>query len=146
MQQRISVKIVRGGAIIPKYQTKGSAGADLSACIDEPIKIIAGEQAIIPTGIALEIPEGYEVQIRGRSGLAAKYGIGLTNGIGTIDSDYRGEINVILINLGKDSFTIEPGMRIAQMVVAKYEIAELVEVSELNVTERGEGRFGSTGH
>lgn len=136
---------VKEGAVLPVYQTKGAAGADLSARLDTPVKLESGEQAIIPTGIALQIPEGYEVQVRGRSGLAARHGIGLTNGIGTIDSDYRGEINVILINHGKDPFTVEDGMRIAQMVVAKYEAASLVEVNQLATTERGEGRFGSTG-
>lgn len=136
---------VKEGAVLPVYQTKGAAGADLSARLDTPVRLESGEQAIIPTGIALQIPEGYEVQVRGRSGLAARHGIGLTNGIGTIDSDYRGEINVILINHGKDPFTVEDGMRIAQMVVAKYEAADLVEVNELTTTERGEGRFGSTG-
>lgn len=142
---KIKVQILKDGAALPVYQTKGAAGADLSARLDKSVTIASGHQAIIPTGIALEIPSGYEVQIRARSGLAAKYGIGLANGVGTIDSDYRGEINVILINHGKRPFEVEDGMRIAQMVVAKYEQIALELAEELSDTERGESKFGSTG-
>lgn len=139
------IKKVKENAELPSYQTRGAAGMDLSACIDEPVILHPGKRAIIPTGIALEIPEGYEVQLRARSGLAAKHGIGIANGIGTIDSDYRGEINIILINWGEDPFVIEPRMRVAQMVVAKYERVTLELVAELSSTERGDNKFGSTG-
>jgi len=104
-----------------------------------------GKRALVPTGLFLEIPTGYEVQIRARSGLAVKYGIGLTNGIGTIDSDYRGEIKVSLINWGEEKFTVNNGDRIAQMVVCRYEKAELQEATQLSQTERGAGGFGHTG-
>ena len=127
------------------YETKGSSGMDIRAYIDEPIEISPGKRALIPTGIFLEIPQGYEVQIRARSGLAVKYGIGLTNGIGTIDSDYRGEIKVSLINWGEEPFVVNDGDRIAQMVVCRYETAEMKEVTELSDTERGSGGFGHTG-
>lgn len=142
---KIGIKKMQEEAVLPEYQTEGAAGADISACIDESIVLRPGEQVIVPTGIALEIPVGYEVQIRARSGLAARHGIGLTNGIGTIDADYRGEIKVILINLGKQPFTVEPKMRIAQMVVARYEAVDFQLVTELSETVRGEKRFGSTG-
>lgn len=141
----LKIKIVRDGAVVPRYQTKGASGLDLSACLNEPVTAEPGRQVIVPTGIALEIPVGYEVQIRARSGLAAKHGIGLTNGIGTIDSDYRGEINVILINWGEEPFEITNGMRIAQMIVAKYEQATLEITEELSETNRNNKRFGSTG-
>lgn len=141
----LRIKKVKSKAVIPSYQTSGAAGMDLSACIEEPVVLAAGKQVIIPTGVALEIPEGYEVQLRGRSGLAAKHGVGLTNGVGTIDSDYRGEINVILMNWGSEPFEVTPGMRIAQMVVAKYETVTLELVDELAATDRGEKKFGSTG-
>lgn len=141
----LRIKKVKSKAVIPSYQTSGAAGMDLSACIEESVVLAAGKQVIIPTGVALEIPEGYEVQLRGRSGLAAKHGVGLTNGIGTIDSDYRGEINVILMNWGSEPFEVTSGMRIAQMVVAKYEKVTLELVDELAATDRGEKKFGSTG-
>lgn len=141
----LKIKIVRDGAVVPRYQTEGAAGLDLSACLDEPVTVEPGKQVIVPTGIALEIPVGYEVQVRARSGLAAKHGIGLTNGIGTIDSDYRGEINVILINWGEEPFEITNGMRVAQMVVTKYEQATIEVTEELSATQRGAGKFGSTG-
>lgn len=131
--------------MLPEYQTPGAAGMDLHACIDAPVTMEPGKQVIIPTGIAVEIPEGYEGQVRGRSGLAAKHQIGVTNGLGTIDSDYRGELNVILVNLGNEPFVIEPNMRIAQLVIAKYERVDLELVHELTQTNRGENRFGSTG-
>jgi len=130
---------------LPEYKTKGSAGMDLQANIDSPITLKPMERALIPTGIYLSIPEGYEAQVRARSGLAIKHGISLVNGIGTIDSDYRGEIGVILINFGNEGFTINPGDRIAQIVFSKYEKAELVEVETLDTTERGKGGFGHTG-
>ena len=130
---------------IPKYETIGSSGMDISALLNKNIIIEPGTKAIIPTGFSLSIPEGYEVQIRPRSGLAAKKNITVLNTPGTIDSDYRGEIKVILINLGKEKFIIENGERIAQMVVCPVIQANLEEVKELSDTHRGSGGFGSTG-
>lgn len=136
---------VREGAIIPVYQTKHSAGADMHACINTPITLMPMERAMVPTGLSIEIPDGYEFQIRARSGLAIKHGISMVNGIGTIDSDFRGEMHVLLINLGNEPFTIEPNMRIAQAVVARYEHVVWQEVNSLSETERGKGGLGSTG-
>lgn len=130
---------------LPKYQTAQSAGMDLYANIDEPITLGSLERKIIPTGIFIALPEGYEAQIRPRSGLAAKNGITCLNSPGTIDADYRGEIGVILANLSKDNFTINDGDRIAQMVIAKHEIISWEEVENLDETERGAGGFGSSG-
>jgi len=129
---------------LPKYQTPGSAGLDLRANIIDPITLAPGDFLVIPVGIHIALPLGYEAQIRPRSGLAAKHGITVLNSPGTIDSDYRGEIKVPLINHGKGSFEITRGLRIAQMVIAAVHMAEFVEVDELNETERGEGGFGST--
>lgn len=139
------IKIKSQSGKLPQYETEGSAGMDIRAHIDAPVTIASGKRALIPTGLFMEIPPGYEVQIRARSGLAVKYGIGLTNGIGTIDSDYRGEIKVALINWGEEKFTVNDGDRIAQMVVCRYEKADLVQVEELTETARGEGGFGHTG-
>ena len=130
---------------IPSYATSGSAGLDLSAAIQEEVIIAPGEHKIIPTGIAIALPSGFEAQIRPRSGLAAKNGITVLNSPGTIDSDYRGEIKVILINLSKTDFHVTRGMRIAQMIIARYETAKLDLVDNLETTERGSGGFGSTG-
>jgi dUTP pyrophosphatase len=130
---------------LPKYTTIGSAGMDLAAAIEEPITIKSGEIKLIKTGIAIALEVGFEAQIRPRSGLALKNGITVLNSPGTIDCDYRGEICVILINHSKADFKIERGMRIAQMVIARYEQATIIEVSDLNETNRGEGGFGSTG-
>lgn len=130
---------------IPKYQTENSAGVDIRASLDEDLVLKSGEFKLVSTGIYLEIPSSYEVQIRARSGLSIKHGIGLVNGIGTIDSDYRGEIKVPLINFSKEDFTIENGMRIAQMVLSKYEKINFEEVDELSDSERQDGGFGSTG-
>lgn len=132
-------------AVLPAYQTPHSAGLDLSACIDAPMTIGAGDIAMIPCGFAMAIPPGYEAQVRPRSGLASKFGISMPNAPGTIDADYRGEVKVPLINLGKTPFVVEPAMRIAQMVIAKVEHAEVLEVDELDATVRGAGGFGSTG-
>lgn len=129
----------------PSYATNGASGMDLRANLDEDLVIKSGEIQLVPTGIFMEIPEGYEGQVRARSGLALKYGISLPNGIGTIDSDYRGELKVILINHGKEDFVIKNGDRIAQIVFIKYEKAELEIVESLENTERSEGGFGSTG-
>lgn len=140
---KIKIKSVSG--ILPVYETKGSAGMDIRAFIDKPKVIIPGGRALIPTGLFIELPEGYEAQIRARSGLAVKYGIGLINGIGTIDSDYRGEIKIPIINWGEERFIVENGDRIAQMIIAKYERAELVQTENFSKTKRGEGGFGHTG-
>ena len=131
--------------VLPKYETDGSSGMDLSANIKRSIKIDPGKSSIIPTGISVAIPKNFEIQIRPRSGLAAKNQISVLNTPGTIDSDYRGEIKVILINLGKNNFRVEKGLRIAQMVVSPVIQVELEEVDELEEPLRGKGGFGSTG-
>ena len=130
---------------LPKYETDGSSGLDIAACIDKNIEIKPGKSKIIPTGLAVAIPENFEVQIRPRSGLAAKNQISVLNTPGTVDSDYRGEIKVILINLGEKSFIVEKGLRIAQMVLCPVVKAKLKEVESLEDTKRGLGGFGSTG-
>lgn len=130
---------------LPAYATSGSAGMDLMAATDGDVSIAPGKRALVPTGIAIELPEGLEAQIRPRSGLAAKNGITVLNTPGTVDSDYRGEIKVCLINLGDDTFTVTRGMRIAQMVIAEHARVTLVETSTLSETERGAGGHGSTG-
>jgi dUTP pyrophosphatase len=133
------------GAILPSYQTVGAAGADLCACLTESLVLAPGHRVIVPTGLSFAIPCGYEIQVRPRSGLAAKHGITVLNSPGTIDSDYRGEVKIILINLGTEDFTISHGDRIAQMVVVPVEQAQFQVVTALSVTERGQGGFGSTG-
>ena len=130
---------------LPEYATPSSAGMDLRANIDAPITLAPGERKLIPTGIYIALPVGYEAQVRPRSGLALKYGIGLANMLGTVDADFRGEIGVILINLGQEDFVVNDGERIAQMVIAKHERAEWDVVEELDETERGEGGYGHTG-
>lgn len=130
---------------LPAYATEDSAGVDLMAAIAQDIILQPLERKLIPTGIAIALEPGYEAQIRPRSGLALKHGISLVNSPGTIDADYRGEIGVIIINLGQEAFTITPGMRIAQMVVAAYSRARWQEVESLEDSARGEGGFGSTG-
>ncbi|KAA3643783.1 MAG: dUTP diphosphatase [Bacteroidetes bacterium] len=130
---------------LPEYATIASAGLDLRANIDEPIKVGSLEKAVVSTGLFIELPVGYEAQIRPRSGLAFKHGITVLNSPGTIDADYRGEIKVILVNLSKEDFVIQNGERIAQMVIAAHEQAEWIEVNALNETDRGAGGFGSTG-
>jgi len=142
---KILIKRLSKEVSLPKYETSGSSGMDLAANIDANISIDPGKTAIIPTGLALSIPKGFEVQIRPRSGLAAKQKISVLNTPGTIDADYRGEIKVILINLGQDSFKVEKGLRIAQMVVCPIVQAQLKEVNDLSETERGKSGFGSTG-
>lgn len=143
---KIQITKLKEAAIIPQYQTKHSAAVDIAACLDEPVTLESLDRAIIPTGFAMALPEGYEAQIRPRSGLAAKHGIAMANGVGTIDADYRGEVGVIVVNLSKETFVIEPGMRIAQMIIAKHETAEWELVEALDETERGAGGYGSTGH
>ena len=130
---------------LPEYATPGSAGMDLRANIDAPITLAPGERKLISTGIYIALPVGYEAQIRPRSGLALKHGIGLANMLGTVDSDYRADVGVILINLGQEDFVVNDGERIAQMVIAKHETAEWDVVDELDETERGEGGYGHTG-
>lgn len=130
---------------LPSYETAQSAGMDLAAAIDQPLRLEPGERTLVPTGLAIALPHGYEAQVRPRSGLAIRHGVTLPNTPGTIDADYRGEIKIIVINLGDTAFEIVRGMRIAQMIVAPVTRAELVEVSELPETERGAGGFGSTG-
>ncbi len=142
---KILIKRSSRKVIIPKYETSGSSGMDIAAHLDKKIEIFPGKKAIIPTGFSLSIPNGFEIQIRPRSGLAAKKGISVLNTPGTIDSDFRGEIKVILINLGNESFIVENEARIAQMVLCPVIIADLQEVDELNETARGTGGFGSTG-
>ena len=142
---KIDIVKLRPTAVLPEYQTAGAAGADIHACIDEPITLQPLERRMIPTGLSMAIPIGYEVQIRARSGMSIKHGITMVNGIGTIDADYRGEVGVLAINLSQDAFTIEPGMRIAQMVVAKYETIGWNEVEILDETDRGVGGYGSSG-
>lgn len=142
----MEVKIVNKSAFdLPQYATIMSAGMDLKANITEPVVLDTLERAMVPTGLYIELPDGYEAQVRPRSGLAAKFGVTVANAPGTIDADYRGEIKVILINLSKEKFVVNPGERIAQMVIAKYEQIEWREVDELDASERGEGGFGSTG-
>ena len=130
---------------LPAYATPDSAGLDLMAAIDAPVAIPTGGRAMIPTGIALALPPGHEAQVRPRSGLAARHGVTLLNAPGTIDADYRGEISAILINLGEAMFTVEPGMRIAQLVVAPVVTVDWAETEDLPETLRGDGGFGSTG-
>lgn len=142
----IDIKKLREGAIIPKRATPGSAGADLYACMDNPITLKKGEKAVIPTGIAIAIPDNnYAAFIFARSGLAIKHGIGLLNSVGVIDSDYRGEICVGVINQLEEEYTIAPGERIAQMVIMPVALPSFTECDELDPTQRGEGGFGSTG-
>lgn len=133
------------GLDIPAYQTPGSAGMDIPAAVSEDITLLPGKRALIPTGIAMELPEGYEAQVRPRSGLAAKEGVTVLNTPGTIDSDYRGEIKVILINLGDAPFTVTRGMRIAQMVIAPVQQGVLIPTDDLNESSRGAGGFGHSG-
>lgn len=130
---------------LPSYETNGSAGMDLPAAIEEPIVLGQLERAAIPTGLQIAIPDGFEGQVRPRSGLAFRHGLTVTNAPGTIDADYRGELKVLLVNLGSEPVTIERGMRIAQLVIAPVVQAVVTEVSDLDSTERGAGGFGSTG-
>lgn len=141
----VKIKKLNDKAILPSYQTLQAAGMDLHACLDEPVTLNPMKRFKVPTGLAIELPDGYELQIRARSSLGANYGITMANGVGTIDSDYRGEFSVVLINLGEEPFIIEPGMRIAQAIVSKHEHVIWDEVDDLQETERGIGGFGSTG-
>lgn len=141
----ISIKRLRENARIPRYMTDHAAGLDLFAALDAPVVLAPGERTLVPTGIALAIPEGFEGQVRPRSGLALRQGIGMVNAPGTIDADYRGEVGVVLINHGREKVTLADGDRIAQLVIAPVIRANLVELEELPDTERGSGGFGHTG-
>jgi len=143
---RIEWKRLSPLARIPAYQTSLAAGMDVHAAITEPMLLEPNRVVLVPTGFALAIPEGFEAQVRPRSGLSTKHGVTVPNAPGTIDADYRGEVMVALINLGRSDFTVEPGMRVAQLVFAPVARADMTEVSELSLTERGAGGFGSTGH
>ncbi len=145
----VRVRLVRlphaAGLALPHYATAGAAGADLRAAVDEPVVLDPGARLAVPTGLVLEIPTGYEAQIRPRSGLALRHGITVANAPGTVDSDYRGEVRVLLVNLGQEPFTIARGDRIAQLVIAPVTRAEFEEVTSLSGSARGDGGFGSTG-
>jgi dUTP pyrophosphatase len=149
MSAPVPVGVVRlaggEGLPLPVYMTAGAAGADVCAAVDAPVVLAPGDRALIPTGFALAVPEGYEVQVRPRSGLALRAGITLLNAPGTIDSDYRGPVGVILVNLGREAFTVNRGDRIAQLVLAPVARAAFGETDGLTATERGAGGFGSTG-
>ncbi|MEY4770138.1 MAG: hypothetical protein RIQ40_878 [Planctomycetota bacterium] len=142
----IRFKRIHPGAQMPAYQSAEAAGMDLHACLDAPVTLQPGDLARIPLGFIMAIPKGHEGQVRPRSGLAAKFGVTVPNAPGTIDSDYRGEAMVALINLGRAAFTVEHGMRIAQLIVAPVLHVQVCEVDELDATQRGSGGFGSTGH
>lgn len=143
----MKLKILRlpHNKVLPEYKTDGASGMDLSAAIEEPVTLKSLERKLIPTGIKIEIPNGYEAQVRARSGLSIKHGITLINAIGTIDADYRGEVCVPVVNLSAEEYTIQPQERIAQMVICKVEKADITVTEELCETERGCGGFGSTG-
>ncbi|MFK7961840.1 MAG: dUTP diphosphatase [Phycisphaerales bacterium] len=141
----LQFKRLKPSAHVPAYQTPGSAGLDLHACVDAAIRLASGDIELIPCGFAMSLPVGWEAQVRPRSGLALKHGISMPNAPGTIDADYRGEVMVPLINLGRNAFTVEPDARIAQMVIAPVAQATIAVVDELDDTVRGAGGFGSTG-
>ncbi len=143
--EHILFKKLNPAAVIPQRATAGSAGLDLKACLTEPVTLQKGEHAVIPTGLAVKVEEGFAAMLFARSGLAVKHGIGLLNGVGVVDSDYRGEICVGVINQFEEPYTIEPGERIAQMVVMPVSLAPVLEVESLDETDRGAGGFGSTG-
>ena len=142
----MKVKIINKSPYeLPRYATGSSAGMDLKANLSEPVTLGSLERAVIPTGLFMELPEGFEAQVRPRSGLAAKFGVTVANSPGTVDADYRGELKVILVNLSREPFVVNPGERIAQMVIARYERIEWEQTDQLSETERGTGGFGSTG-
>jgi dUTP pyrophosphatase len=132
-------------AQVPEYMSAGAAGCDVFACLSEPLDLVPGERAAVPSGLSMEIPLGYEVQVRPRSGLAFKKGLTVVNAPGTIDSDYRGEVKILLINLARETVTLSPGDRIAQLVLQKVDQIDWIEASSLSETERGAAGFGSTG-
>ena len=143
-----TLKLRRVGAVqvpLPAYQTPGSAGLDLCAAVAEAVRLAPGERRLIPTGLVMEIPPGFEGQVRPRSGLALKHGISIVNSPGTIDADFRGEVGIVLINHGSEPFVVEPLSRIAQLVIARVEQVAIVEVTSVSETSRGAGGYGSTG-
>lgn len=141
----IKIKKLNDKAILPAYQTEHAAAMDVHACIDAAMTLQPLERVMVPTGLAFEIPAGYEMQVRARSGLSIKHGLAMVNGVGTIDADYRGELNILVINLGQEPFVIEPDMRVAQLLVNRYEKVSWHLSDALSETGRGEGGFGSTG-
>lgn len=143
---QVGIKRLNDKAILPEYQTEHAAAMDIHACLDVPVTLAPMERYIIPTGFALEVPVGYEAQIRARSGLSIKHGITMVNGVGTIDADYRGEVGVLVINLGSEDFVIEPAMRVAQLLIAPVQRVVWQEVDQLSETARGDGGYGSTKH
>jgi dUTP diphosphatase len=144
-QPRVRFQKLRPGALVPRYMSAGAAGLDLASAADVAITIPPGGRVAVPTGLAFEIPQGFEGQVRPRSGLARKFGITLPNAPGTIDSDYRGEVMVLLANLGAEAYVVQPGDRIAQLVIAPVVTAELEEAESLEESKRGDGGFGHTG-
>lgn len=145
MPLQVKVKKLHEDAILPQYQTEHAAAMDAHARLDEPMTLQPMQRAMIPTGLAFEIPEGFEMQVRARSGLSIKHGITMVNGVGTIDADYRGELNILAINLGQEPFVVEPGMRIAQLLVVAYDRVQWDVVETLAESTRGDAGFGSTG-
>ncbi len=145
LQPDVQIKRLRPDAVLPRYMTDGAAGLDLAAALDVPVTLAPGERALVPTGLAMAIPPGWEGQVRPRSGLAMKHGVTCLNAPGTIDADYRGEVKVLLVNHGREPFVVKSGERIAQLVIAEVSHAAIVDVAELPDTARGEGGFGSTG-
>lgn len=144
--QNVNIKVInRSKHALPHYATEQAAGMDLRANLDQPVRLAPGERALVPTGLYMELPAGYEAQVRPRSGLALKQGITVLNAPGTVDADYRGEVGVILINLGQTEFVVEDGERVAQLVVAPYVQVQWTEAGALTETDRGAGGFGSTG-
>jgi deoxyuridine 5''-triphosphate nucleotidohydrolase (dut) len=141
----MKIKMISKSGRLPQYATAGSAGFDLEAFLDEPLVMKPGDRKLVPTGLFVELPQGYEAQVRARSGLSVKHGIGLVNGVGTVDSDYRGEWLVPLINWSSEEYTINSGDRIAQVIISKYERAELEIAEAIDETMRGDGGFGHTG-
>ena len=139
------INIISKSGILPSYETEGSAGADLRAYLSEPVTLMPGERRLIPTGLFVELPPGIEAQVRARSGLSIRHGIGLVNGVGTVDSDYRGEWNVPLINFGNEAYTIHNGDRIAQVVFSEYVKADFRRTEKIDETQRGTDGFGHTG-
>lgn len=142
---QVKVKKLNEKATLPQYETEHAAAMDVRACLDTSMILQPLERAMVPTGLAFEIPEGHEMQVRARSGLSIKHGITMVNGVGTIDADYRGELNILVINLGQEAFEIEPDMRIAQLLVTKYEKVSWEIAEDLSETARGSSGFGSTG-
>lgn len=141
----VQIRRLRPDAVLPRYMTEGAAGMDLSAALDAPVVLAPGERAAIGTGLAMALPAGYEAQVRPRSGLAARHGVTVANAPGTVDADYRGEVRVLLVNLGREPVTVAPGQRIAQLVIAPVSRARVTEVEGLPPSQRGAGGFGSTG-